>query len=550
MYSTASVMVPVPVTSRPWNELASRRGSSSSCTPSGWRLVDLDARLARFHTLTLDTDTLFRVYHQPAMRARRERQQRGANEPPAGSDVAAAGSPRSAGVSMADGPAPATAGDADRNDRLVLAELSEARLLRAIYSERQLEEVLTDFWFNHFNVFAGKGLTRAFVTAFERDAIRPHVLGDFRTMLEEVAKSPAMLFYLDNWMNVSPQTGPQTRRPQRQQTGTQADQTRGPQRTQTETQTDRTRGPQKAQTESQSGLTLQPQIGVAQAGRPPRATRGINENFARELLELHTLGVDGGYTQADIVDIARAFTGWTMRPRQGSGFVFTEALHDRGEKTVLGRTIKAGGGIEDGQRVLDILVAHPSTARFIAAKLAQRFVSDAPPPALVDRAARRFSETGGNLREVTRTIITSPEFLSPSVHRAKVKTPLEFVVSALRATGASVRSALPMVRTLRDLGMPLYFCQPPTGYEEAAETWVSSGALVARLNFALDLAGGRLRGVTLPGANLTPASPGDVLIADILGGNVSASTRATVAKTATHEQALALIIGSPEFQRQ
>jgi uncharacterized protein (DUF1800 family) len=210
-------------------------------------------------------------------------------------------------------------------------------------------------------------------------------------------------------------------------------------------------------------------------------------------MELHTLGVDGGYTQQDIVEVARAFTGWTIRPREGSGFMFVPFMHDRAEKRVLGRTIKAGGGVEDGLEVLDTLAAHPSTARFISRKLVERFVSENPPQALVDRAAARFTATKGDLREVVRTVVTSPEFFAADAYRAKVKTPLEFVASALRATGADVRIAQPLVRQLRDLGMPPYFCQPPTGYEESAATWVSSGALVGRMNFALELGRNRDR---------------------------------------------------------
>jgi uncharacterized protein (DUF1800 family) len=447
----------------------------------------LEARLARFETLSLDTGTIVREYHAPAVRERR--QQSGASALSASSAASSVASSVSSAPS-----APSAAPSAARKDRLVLAELSEARLLRAVYSERQLEEVLTDFWFNHFNVFAGKGPTRAYATAFERDAIRPHVLGDFRQMLEAVAQSPAMLFYLDNWQNVAPS-------------------------------------------------------GRRGAGGQ-RPARGINENFARELLELHTLGVDGGYTQDDIVSVARAFTGWTMRPREGAAFVFVPALHDRDAKSLLGHTIEAGGGIEDGRRVLDILVAHPSTARFIATKLAQKFVSDTPPAPLVERAARRFRETNGDLREVTRAIVTSPEFLSAGAYRAKVKTPLEFVASALRATGAEVRTALPLVRVLRDLGMPLYFCQPPTGYDESADTWVSSGALVARMNFALELGGRQLRGITLPRDRGGIDTQRSQLIDHALANDVSDTTRATVAKAATPDQIVALVIGSPEFQRQ
>jgi uncharacterized protein (DUF1800 family) len=206
-----------------------------------------------------------------------------------------------------------------------------------------------------------------------------------------------------------------------------------------------------------------------------------------------------------------------MQPRQGTGFMFAAPRHDRGEKVVLGQTIKAGGGVDDGERVLDIVATHPSTARHIATKLAIRFVSDTPPTQLVDRLASRFTATKGDLREVMKTLFTSPEFLSPETYRAKVKTPLEFVASALRTTGADVRTALPLTRTLREMGMPLYFCQPPTGYDDTASTWVSAGALVNRMNFAVDLSKNAVRGVRVP---------------------------------LTEEQTIALKIGAPEFQRQ
>ena len=324
-------------------------------------------------------------------------------------------------------------GDEARGPRMrnqantVLNELAQQKLLRAIYGERQLQEVLTDFWFNHFNVDARKGPDRFLVTAYERDVIRPRVLGKFRDLLEADAKSPAMLFYLDNWMS--------------------------------------------------------------------NVRKGLNENYGRELMELHTLGVDGGYTQRDVTEIARAFTGWTIdKPRQGGGFRFEPRLHDDGEKMVLGHRIKAGGGMRDGEQVLDILAEHPSTARFIATKLVRRFVSDAPPPTLIDRAAARFRQTGGDLREVMRTILTSPEFLSPDAFDVKMKTPFEFVVSAERALAADViggpgeNDAMPLVRIMQRLGMPLYQCQPPTGYKDTTDAWVNTGALVARMNVALQLA--------------------------------------------------------------
>jgi len=418
----------------------------------------LEARLKRLDTLTLDSQTIQRDYAAPAMLERQERKRENPDADP--QDPA-----------MRRGPA----SDAQRKDRQVIADLEEAKLLRAVYSERQLEEVLVDFWFNHFNVFAGKGATRNYITEYERDAIRPYVLGNFRDLLGATAKSPAMLFYLDNWQSSSELPAGEAER---------------------------------------RGRMMARRPGAAQA--QPRS-RGINENYARELLELHTLGVDGGYTQQDIVNVARAFTGWTMQPRQGSGFIFAAPRHDRGEKVVLGQTIKAGGGQEDGERVLDIVAAHPSTAKHIARQLAMRFVSDDPPARLIDRAAARFTATKGDLREVVKTILASPEFLSADIYRVKIKTPLEFVASALRATGADVRSAVPLARTLREMGMPPYFCQPPTGYDETAATWVSAGALVARMNFAVDLSKNAIRGVRVP---------------------------------LSEEQTMALAIGAPDFQHQ
>jgi uncharacterized protein (DUF1800 family) len=393
------------------------------------RMADaaLNARLAHLTTLTLDARTLAQDIYIPARQERRQRQQQATQMDPADRTNA-----------------PRMMGDAMQQQRRVFAELAEARLLRAIYSERQLEEVLVDFWFNHFNVFARKGQTEIYITEYERDAIRPHVLGKFRDLLGATAKSPAMLVYLDNWQSATPDA------------------------------------PEQAMRAKRSNQAI--------PANAPRRSRGINENYARELLELHTLGVDGGYTQADVVNVARAFTGWTIGRPGEAGFRFAPAMHDVSAKTVLGQTLPANGGINDGERVLDIIAAHPSTARHIASKLAQRFVSDDPPQALVDRAARTFQSTGGNLREVVRTIVTSPEFFAREQRFAKVKTPLEFVVSAVRATGVEFRQPQRFIRALAEMGMPLYLCQPPTGYAETADAWVSSGALVNRINFALALA--------------------------------------------------------------
>jgi uncharacterized protein (DUF1800 family) len=383
-----------------------------------------------------------------------------------------------------------------------LIELSAQKLLRAIYSDRQLEQVLTDFWFNHFNVDARKGPVRMMLTEYEREAIRPHVLGRFRELLGATAKSPAMLFYLDNWMSA----GENASRTQREQR-------RGAQR-------------------------LPP--------APPATTmrRGLNENYARELMELHTLGVDGGYTQKDVTEVARAFTGWTIRnPRVRGDFVFEPRIHDDKEKVVLGHRIRAGG-IQDGEQVLDLLAAHPSTARFISTKLARRFVGDAPTAALVDRLAARFTATKGDLRDVMRTLLTSQEFLAPASFSAKTKTPFEFVVSAFRTTGMPLDDARPVVRSLQELGMPLYQCQPPTGYKDTADAWVNTGALVARMNFAQSLASGR------PGERRTSDRRRTAGFDPLLGLNVSETTRSTIARATTPAQALALTLGSPEFQKR
>ena len=479
------------------------------------RLADaaMRERLAPFQTLTKSTRELSQDYFLPAMMMRRQqKRQEGAADPARPQDEATRREMRT----------PEQV-EAIRSERSVLAELAQQKVLRATYSERQLEEVLVDFWFNHFNVFAGKGATRLYLTEYERDAIRPHVFGHFRELLGATAHSPAMLFYLDNWQSAA-ESGEAMNRPSRVQR---------PMRGFGRTLPERRLRPTEAQ----------------QNRRP----RGLNENYARELLELHTLGVDGGYTQKDVQEVARAFTGWTIEaPRQGGAFRFEPRMHDNGEKVILGQRIKAGGGQADGERVLDILAAHPSTARFIATKLARRFVSDEPPAALVARASARFRDTRGDIREVVRTIITSPEFFDNSAYRAKVKTPFEFVVSAARVTGTNLSAAIAVVVALRELGMPLYGCQPPTGYADRAEAWVNTGALLNRMNFAVSLTEGRLGGGRR-GNGATAAAPtqeAESLIALSLAGDISAATRATVAKASTAAQAGALVLGSPEFQKR
>ena len=414
----------------------------------------------------------------------------------------------------------------ENRPRRVIEELTAARIIRATESNRQLDEVMADFWMNHFNVFAGKGLDRVYLTSFERDVVRPRMWGRFEDLLMATAKSPAMLFYLDNARSAA----------------------------------DEEHRPRAAYGRR------------ALLAAKENAPKGLNENYARELMELHTLGVDGGYTQKDVTELARSLTGWSITPggqarRGGEGeFVFRPALHDVGAKTFLGVALAPGGGLSEGEKVIRILANHPATARHIAAKLCQRLVADDPPKALVDRAAGVFLATGGDLRETLRAIVTSPEFLEPGFYRAKVKSPFEYVVSAVRAAGGTTDGRA-LARQLVQMGEPLYLCQPPTGYSDRAEAWVSAGALIARLNFALTLAAGQFPGTTVDFSRLVPAAAGagpeqsvDALARALLGENLTPSTRATIEERITARSGAApppsvatvagLILGSPEFQRQ
>jgi uncharacterized protein (DUF1800 family) len=510
-------------------------------------------RLASFSTLQMSTQELAEKYYIPAQMERRQRQraQQGqpGTEPPAGT-----GRPnRPQAPAVANRPQPQAAmTEQQRGERQAFAELAQQKILRAVYSERQLEEVMVDFWFNHFNVFGGKGPTRMYLTEYERDVIRPHALGRFSDLLQATAKSPAMLFYLDNWQSVAPEgtqtsaarpdaMGPGGRMPRPGQVGGLNGRRRP--------------GMPGMPVPQRPGARQRPgQDPDMQRPQPPAQNRrrDINENYARELMELHTLGVDGGYTQADIREVARAFTGWTIRnPRAGGEFRFEPRMHDNGEKVVLGQKIKPGGGMKDGEAILDLLARHPSTAQFVATKLARRFVADEPPAALVKRAAARFTETNGDIREVVRAIVTSPEFFDATAYRAKVKTPLEFVASATRATGVDLPNAMPAIQALRELGMPPYMCEPPTGYADQAEAWVNTGALLNRMNFALALTGGRDgRGRARQAAAQAPQLSTDNLIKHALAGDVSDTTRSTIAKATTSSQAIALVLGSPEFQRR
>ncbi len=435
----------------------------------------------------------------------------------------------------------------------IVAELSMAKMTRALYSERQLNEVMVDFWYNHFNVFAAKGADRWLITEYERDAIRPHAMGKFRDLLEATAKSPAMLFYLDNWLSADPVAWKRLQQEQEERRGMRPA-VFGP--------FGRPRFPQGRPAPD------------ANANAKQKQERGLNENYGRELMELHTLGVDGGYTQDDVINVAKAFTGWTIKqPRRDPEFLFDDRIHDNSVKTVLGHEIHAGG-MKDGEEVLDILARDPHTAHHISLELAQRFVSDNPPAALVDRMAQTFLKSDGDIREVLHAMIYSPEFWSKDAYKSKIKTPFELVASATRAVGAEVDIPFVLVQWTNRIGQPLYQCEPPTGYSDKADSWVNTGALLNRMNFSLALTSSRLRGVhanidSLFGAE-TAADPHATLnraIQFILGGQVSDETRATLEKQMDDPQILqatlddkvkqinaamiaGLVLGSPEFQRR
>lgn len=420
---------------------------------------------------------------------------------------------------------------------VVISELQQAKLLRALYSERQLQEVMTDFWFNHFNIYLNKDADQYLVTAYERDVIRAHALGKFKDLLVATAHSPAMLYYLDNWVS----TGPKS-----------------------------------------------PAAIAASKAKPGQSVPGLNENYGRELMELHTLSVNGGYTQHDVTELARVFTGWTMQPlEQGGAFQFDPKKHDPGDKVVLGKVIPENGANE-GLQVLDILAHDPNTAKFIAKKLAIRFVSDDPPPGLVDRLAQKFLATDGDIREVLRTLFKAPEFWSRSTYQAKVKTPLEFVISSLRATGTELNNPGPLLGTLNKMGMPLYQMVPPTGYSMIESAWMNSEALIDRMNFALALSNGQVGGTnfdcgrvlalgTLTSRGLPRSAPSDpnairgedlallLLENALLNGETSVATQKEIRRQLDDPQVaahaiddpkrtlssmIALVIGCPEFQHR
>jgi uncharacterized protein (DUF1800 family) len=403
-------------------------------------------------------------------------------------------------------------------------DLKEAKVFRAVYSNRQLEEVLVDFWVNHFNVDINKTVQQTpgnqvgmVIGSYERDAIRPHVLGHFKDLLLATARHPAMLYYLDNWQsmaNNSFDVGPFA--PQR-------------------------------------GIVN----GVPNSILPNafnRQAHGLNENYGREVMELHTLGVKGGYTQDDVIAVARCFTGWTVRDPINPEFTYAAFMHDSAEKVVLGKKIPAGGGEDDGLRAIDILAHHPSTAKFISRELAQRFVADDPPQALVDKMAQTFTKTDGDLRAVLSTMFSSTEFLSEGAWLAKVKSPFEVVVSAVRAGGGEVTDAFSLVQRIADLGQPLYNKLEPTGYPNIGDSWLSTTGIVGRMNFGVQVSNGNVPGVKLDQARIEGKEPA-AIARDLLGREPSAQTQAAIdagvnGKVKPLGLVAGLVFGSPYFQRR
>ncbi|RZU43472.1 DUF1800 domain-containing protein [Edaphobacter modestus] len=439
----------------------------------------------------------------------------------------------------------------------IVTELSQAKVLRAILSERQVQEVMTDFWFNHFNVFIGKNSDQWYTTSYERDVIRKNALGKFRDLLLATATSPAMMVYLDNWQSVGPNS-------------------------------------------------------IANGVNPARpnakkGNRGLNENYGRELMELHTVGVDGGYTQADVTALSAILTGWTVdRPHQAGLFVFEPRRHEPGPKQWMGHKMEASTvsdqtGMKEGIQALTLLAASPATAHFVSFKLAQRFVADDPPPALVDRMAATWLSTDGDIKAILRTMVESPEFNSRGSFRSKVKTPFEFVASAFRTTATDPVNPGALVQTLKTMGMQPYYALPPTGYAITADRWMNSSALVARLNFAYLLTSGKFPNqkfdsehvlaiglmsqpsivaagtskstqpvyrkaafAAVPGTSGSAVSGQDfalsLLESSLVGGDLSAQTNELIhqqlgklitpssAPTDSLNLLMALVMGSPEFQ--
>jgi len=416
-------------------------------------------------------------------------------------------------------------GQFQRAPRQVASEdAKESKVLRAVYSNRQLEEILVDFWFNHFNVDSTKTIAQTqnlgylLIGNYERDAIRPHVLGHFRDLLLATARHPAMLYYLDNWESLAPgsfEVGPFA--------------------------------PRRGIVNGVPNSVI-PVFGLRQA-------HGLNENYGREVMELHTLGVRGGYTQQDVIAVARCFTGWTVTNPENPQFVFAPFMHDFGPKTVLGHTIPKGGGEDDGLRVIDILARHPSTAKFISMQLARHFVADVPPPQLVDHMAQTFTKTDGDLRAVMETMLRSPEFFSEGAWTSRIKSPLEMIAGAVRAVEGDVNDAYPLVQTIADMGEALYAKEAPTGYPDVKETWLSTSGILTRLNFVAALASDQYPGVRVDATRWQGMEGPDIARA-LLGRDASPKTLEAIGsglppgKAEDRSVIASLILSSPDFERR
>jgi uncharacterized protein (DUF1800 family) len=540
-------------------QMGSRAYLDEQLNPPGIDDSEVEQRLQQLPTLNMTSEELIENY-PPPRKAGKARKSAPATQngdgPPAGEQANAMESrnPRNRQAMRAEQRLAALKGP-----RRVLVELAREEIWRAVYSQRQLQEVMVQFWINHFNIYALKGPDRWMLTSFERDTIRPFALGKFEDLLVATAQSPAMLFYLDNWRSSAPPLKYVETLEQRKISSKGGEYQ-----------------PEAFMRPGPFGRRMRYRRMRRQQPNNGKQSRGLNENYGRELMELHTLGVNGGYTQQDVIEVARCLTGWTIRrPRYEAEFFFNPRMHDYHPKLVLGHKFPAGRGIEDGQEVLHLLAHHPSTANFISTELCRRFVADDPPPSVVERASGVFQSTGGDIREVVASILTSREFNSPAAYRSKVKTPLEYVASSLRAVGADTDAGLPIIRALDRMGHPMFQYEAPSGYADRASTWVNSSTLLWRLNFAMLLAAGRLPGTEVPSGNL-PALTGNTTGRDLvqavaeqlLGEPASPSTVEAIVKKGglgPKIEAAAysprgmrpeaatiagLLLASPEFQRR
>ncbi len=515
----------------------------------------LDERLERYPTLKMSSQQLLEAYPPPNQAAKQQgetkqdyKDQMAEKRQQAVADARSQDMMDSANPNVANGEIQLAR---IQGPQRIIAELSMAKMDRAIYSNRQLEAVMEDFWFNHFNVYAGKGDDRWLLTSYVRDTIRPHTMGKFSDLLIATAKSPAMLFFLDNWQSADAAAFAEAQRENQMR-----------------------RNARYGGIFAPPGIMFPPAAAQQQAGAKKQEDRGLNENYGREVMELHTIGVDAGYSQQDVIQMAETLTGWTIKePRRDPEFFFNERWHDPQPTVLMGHKFNYGGE-KDGEEALKMLATNPHAAHFISTELARHFVSDDPPPALVDRMAKTYEDTGGDIRSVLHTMIYSPEFWSLDAYRAKVKTPFELVASTARALDANVTVSLPLVSWVGRMGEPLFQCQPPTGYPDKAQTWVNTGALLNRLNFALTFATNRLAGSTVDLRQMF----GDQAAADpemalsraldlFLDGQVAQGTRDTLEARLQDPQVLqatlddpvkqvnegllsGLVLGAPEFQRR